>query len=47
MSKEKAVEKLREILDKDDLCPRCRIRKRVIEEAIIELEQPDYGSSHD
>jgi hypothetical protein len=38
MSKEKAIEKLREILDRDDLCPKCNIRKRVIEEAMRQLE---------
>jgi hypothetical protein len=47
MSKEKAIEKLKEILDRDDLCPKCNIRNRVIEEAIRELEQLDDGSSHD
>jgi hypothetical protein len=46
MSKEKAIEKLREILDRDDLCPRCKIRRRVIEEAICELEQPDADISY-
>ena len=44
MSKEKAIEKLREILDRDDLCPKCNIRKRVIEEAIHQLELPDDGN---
>ena len=39
MSKEKAIEKLREILDRDDLCPKCKIRKEMIVEAIYELEK--------
>jgi len=41
MSKEKAIEKLREILDRDDLCPKCKIRRKVIEEAISELEKSE------
>ena len=41
MSKKKAIEKLREILDRDDLCPRCKIRRKVIEDAISELEKPE------
>jgi hypothetical protein len=44
MSKEKAVEKLREILDRDDLCPKCKIRKEMILEAIYELEKPERQS---
>jgi hypothetical protein len=38
MSKEKAIEKLRMILDRENLCPKCAIRKSVIKEAIIELD---------
>lgn len=41
MSKKKAIERLREILDRDDLCPKCKIRKEIIIEAIYELENPE------
>jgi hypothetical protein len=44
MSKKKAIEKLREILDRDDLCPKCKIRKEMIIQAIHELEKP--GEDH-
>jgi hypothetical protein len=40
MSKERAMEKLRLLLDREDLCPKCNLRKSIIEEAIRELEQP-------
>jgi hypothetical protein len=40
MSRKKAIEKLTEILDRDDLCPKCKIRKEMIVEAIHELEKP-------
>lgn len=41
MSKKKAIENLREILGRDDLCPKCKIRKEMIKEAIDELEKPE------
>ena len=37
----RAIEKLRSLLDCEDLCPGCRLRKMAIEEAIRELEKPD------
>jgi hypothetical protein len=46
MSKEMAIEKLRLLLDRGDLCPKCNIRKSIIEEAIRELEQPEDNDKH-
>jgi hypothetical protein len=44
MNKEKAIEKLREILDRDDLCHKYKIRKEMIVKAIYELEKREGES---